>query len=72
MIVATTPSQIEAFSLLSILGRLRLEIKGIKLRGRSTFAIVKQRYGFKGNHEKVLAQYKAMLIERRILFDDKE
>ena len=67
MIVCNTPEQIAAFRLLSIRGRLKLELKGLRFRGRSTFSIVKAKFGFKGNNAKVLEQFEAMLKERGIV-----
>ena len=48
---------------------LKLEIDtGMKLsRGRSCYAIIKDRYTFKGNKQKVYDQLKASLTERGIL-----
>lgn len=60
------PSDIEAFRLLSIKGRLGLELKGLRFR-INTFAAVKREFGFKGNNQKVYDQYIAMLKERGIL-----
>jgi hypothetical protein len=37
-------------------GALRLEIAGMKLRGRSAYSICKSEYGLKGSREKVLEQ----------------
>ena len=59
MQVFDTAPQIEAFRLASIEGRLKLELKGIRMPfGRqSTFAVVKKMFGFKGSRERVLAQF---------------
>ena len=35
---------------------LKLEIKGMKRRGRSVYAIIKDEFGFKGGKQKVLDQ----------------
>ena len=60
------PDQIEAFRLLSIKGRLSLELKGMRFR-INTFAAVKREFGFKGNNKKVYDQYIEMLKERGII-----
>jgi len=67
MTMIDTPEGIEAWQLLSWRSRLKLEIKGLKFRDGSTYAFLKKRYGFKGNREKVLEQYEAMLREKGIL-----
>lgn len=66
--IIDTPEGIEAFRLLSIHGRLKLELKGLRFR-INTFPAVKREFGFKGNNQKVFEQYEAMLRERGILRD---
>lgn len=68
MTIIDTPEGIEAFRLLSIKGRLSLELKGLRFR-INTFPAVKREFGFKGNNQKVYDQYCAMLRERGILHD---
>ena len=71
VIVIDTPEGIEAFRLLSIKGRLKLELMGLKFKrgahGSSTFAYVKRTWGFKGNNQKVYEQYVKMLEDNGIL-----
>ena len=57
--ILDTPESIHMFCLLSMKGRLKLEIKGFKFRGRTTYSIIKQRFGFRGNRAKVLKQLEA-------------
>ena len=66
-IICDTPEKISVFRLLSIKGRLSLELSGMKFRGRSTFSIVKQEFGFKGNKQRVYDQYIQMLKDRGII-----
>jgi hypothetical protein len=61
--VFDTPEQIAFFQLAAMKGRLKLEVKGLKFRGRSTYSIAKERYGLKGSRESVLAQLEAMVEE---------
>jgi hypothetical protein len=68
--VFDTPDKIEAFRLLSIHGRLKLELKGIKFRQThrsSTFAHVRKEFGFKGRNIAVFEQYENMLRKKGIL-----
>ena len=71
MTIADTPENIEAFRLLAIRGRLKLELKGLKFRTipghGSTFSFVKNTWGFKGAKPFVLEQYENMLREKGIL-----
>jgi len=39
------PHQIEAFGLLQLKSRLKLEMVGLKSRGQSAYAILKSKYG---------------------------
>jgi hypothetical protein len=53
-------TSINFFRLVTLLSGLRFEIKtgGMKLcRGPSCYSIIKREFGFKGNKEKVLAQF---------------
>jgi hypothetical protein len=68
IIVLDTPEQIEAFRLLAIKGRLKMEMRGIRFR-ISTFGVVRREFGFKGSRQKVYDQYIAMLKEKGILKD---
>ena len=69
LIVADTPDKINMFRLLSLKGALKLEMVGMKRRGRSAYAIIKDEFGFKGNREKVLNQLQEH-IERRMSYDE--
>lgn len=66
-IVCDTPETIDAFRLLSMRGRFKMELVGMKGRGRSMYSIVKALYGFKGNKQSVFNQYENMLREKGII-----
>lgn len=59
--IIDTPEGIAAYRMLALRGALKLEILGMKRRGRSAASIIKEEYGFKGNNKKVLEQYEAHL-----------
>jgi len=42
---------------------LRLEVLGMKRRGKSCYSIIKKEFGFKGNKKSVLEQFTAWLID---------
>jgi len=63
-VVVTGPEDIALVQLLAIKGALRLETVGLKRRGRSALSICKERFGFKGNAVKVLAQLEAYIAQR--------
>lgn len=50
-----TGAEIELYRLLALKYALRLEIKGMRRRGRSVSAQLKKEFGFKGSKERVLA-----------------
>jgi hypothetical protein len=58
-IVLSTAPQIEGARLASIEGRLKLELKGIRFGGTSTFAFVKRTFEMKGSRASVLKQFQA-------------
>jgi len=61
MMIADTPYKIELYALLSLRAALRLEVVGLKGRGKSAYAIAKQELGVKGNKQKVLDQVNQMI-----------
>ena len=62
----TNEKQIRAFQELTLLRGLKLEIQtGMTMsRGRTAYAIIKERYNLKGNRQKVYDQLEADLTER--------
>ena len=60
-IICKTPESIAMFRLLSLKGRLKLEVNtGLRFR-ISTLPVVKREFGFKGNKKAVLAQLEAYI-----------
>ena len=59
-----TGAGIPMFQLLALKGRLALEVEGITFRGRTTYSIIKQEFGLKGNKLKVLEQF-TKLVEKK-------
>jgi hypothetical protein len=51
-----SPEAINNFRLRSLRGALKLEILGMKRRGRSAYSLIKEEFGFKGNRQSVLVQ----------------
>ena len=52
---------VDFYRLLTLRSALELEILGMKRRGRSVYAIIKQEFGFKGNKQKVYNQIDAYI-----------
>lgn len=51
-----TGDNIHKFRFLALKGALKLEIMGMKKRGRSAYSILKSEYGFSGSKKNVLKQ----------------
>ena len=58
-----TGKHIELYRLLALRGALRLEIAGMRRRGRSVASILKQEFGFKGNRQSMLSQLQQKIEE---------
>ena len=54
--IIDTPHKIELYRLLALKSMLKLEILGMKKRGRTAYSIAKKEFGIKGNKKKVLEQ----------------
>ena len=66
----TGQQDIALFRLLSMKGRLKLEIMGMKSRGPSAATILKKEFGWKGNNKKILELLEAHLEELKENRDD--
>ena len=63
--VAYTKDNINLFRLLSLRSALKLEIAGMKKRGRSAYSIIKEEFGFKGSKESVLADLQELIAQKK-------
>ena len=61
MMIADTPYKIDLYALLSLRAALRMEVVGLRGRGKSAYSIAKQELGIKGNKQKVLDQVNQMI-----------
>jgi hypothetical protein len=59
----TGKSDIEFARMLTLKHMLRLEIKGMKRRGRSAYSIIKKEFGLTGSRAKVLKQFEELIQE---------
>jgi hypothetical protein len=62
--VITGSANIQMIRLITLKHMLGLEMKGMKKRGRSAYAIVKEELGFRGNRQKVYDQLKEYIDEQ--------
>ena len=63
--VAYTKDNINLFRLLSLRSALKLEIVGMKKRGRSAYSIIKEEFGFKGSKQSVLADLEELIAQKK-------
>jgi hypothetical protein len=63
MTVITGSHNIKVAQMIAQRSALKLECRGLKKRGRSMYAIIKQHYGLRGNRESVYTQF-CELVER--------
>ena len=71
LIVLDTPEDINMFRMLSLKGALGLEVKGMRIsRGRSVYSIVKEEFGLKGNKQRVLEQFTAIVEQMKVQHEE--
>ena len=56
-----TGDDIKSYQFIARKGALKLEILGMKRRGKSAYSICKSEYGLKGSKQSVLDQMEAMI-----------
>jgi len=59
----TGEEDINLFRLISLKGRLKMEIAGMTCRGPSAATLVKKEFGWKGNNKKILELLEAKIEE---------
>ena len=59
--IITGEENIQAYRMKVLKGALKLELLGMKGRGRSAYSIIKSEFGLKGNKQKVFDQFEQML-----------
>ena len=66
MIIADTPQKIELYQMMVQKQALKLEIYGMKTRGRSAYALIKEIYKLKGGKQKVLEQFTKIIEDIKV------
>ena len=62
---AITGDNIDLFRMSVLEKALRLELLGMKGRGRSAYSVIKSEFGLKGNRQSVYEQFKVYVSSRR-------
>ena len=60
---AITGENIDLFRMSVLETALRLELLGMKGRGRSAYSVIKSEFGLRGNRQSVYDQFKAMVAD---------
>ena len=60
-----TGDNIDLFRMSVLEKALRLELLGMKGRGRSAYSVIKSEFGLKGNRQSVYDQFKVYVSSRR-------
>ena len=55
------PNHLELYRMMVQRQALKLQMKGIKTRGRSAYSMIKEQYGLKGNITKVYTEFTVMI-----------
>ena len=64
MQIYDSPQEIEMFRKKALIGAIKLEIAGMKRRGRSAYSIAKEEYNLTGNKQNVLKQLQQLYTKQ--------
>ena len=64
--IIDNPNHIELYQMLVQKQALKLEIYGMKTRGRSAYALIKEIYELKGSKQSVLEQFTKIIEDKKI------
>ena len=60
----TGKDNIELYRLITLKYALKLELKGMKRKGRTAYSLIKQEFNLKGNKQKVYDQFTTIINKR--------
>ena len=64
--IIDNPNHIELYTMMVQKQALKLEIYGMKTRGKSAYALIKEMYKLKGSKQKVLEQFTKIIEDIKI------
>ena len=64
--IIDNPNHIELYTMMVQKQALKLEIYGMKTRGRSAYALIKEMYGLEGSRQKVLEQFTGIIEDIKV------
>ena len=63
--IAYTPENINFVRMATLKSALKLEVAGLKRRGRSVYSIIKEEFGLRGNKRAVLADFEKLIEQKK-------
>ena len=66
IMIIDTPNHIELYTMMVQKQALKSEIHGLKTRGKSAYALIKEIYKLKGSKQKVLEQFTKIIEDIKI------
>ena len=63
--IAYTPENVALIRMAALKSALKLEIAGLRRRGRSVYSIVKEEFGLRGNKRTVLADFEKLIEQKK-------
>ncbi len=64
--IIDNPNHIQLYQMMVQKQALKLEIYGLKTRGKSAYVLIKEMYGLKGSKQKVLEQFTKIIEDIKI------
>ena len=64
--IIDNPNHIELYTMMVQKQALKLEICGMKTRGRSAYSLIKEMYKLKGSKQKVLEQFTKIIEDIKV------
>ena len=64
--IIDNPNHIELYRMMTQRQALKLEIYGMKPRGKSAYVLIKEQYGLKGSKQRVLEQFTKIIEDIKV------
>ena len=64
--IIDNPNHIQLYKMMAQKQALKLEIYGMKTRGRSAYVLIKEMYGLKGSKQRVLEQFTKIIEDIKV------
>ena len=64
--IIDNPNHIELYRMITQKQALKLELVGLKTRGRTAYSLIKEMYGLKGSKQKVYEQFVKLIEDKKV------